>query len=72
MSSCNIVKIFLFSSSIIVTMVWPQLLIETKKQELLQICKHECNGLQDLLVVTLKIAQKIKIMIALIHYLLIK
>jgi hypothetical protein len=53
-------------------MVWPQLLIETKKQELLQICKHECNGLQDLLVVTLKIAQKIKIMIALIHYLLIK
>jgi hypothetical protein len=25
-------------------MVWPQLLIETKKQELLQICTHECDG----------------------------
>jgi hypothetical protein len=25
-------------------MVWPQLLIETKKQELIQICRHECNG----------------------------
>ncbi len=25
-------------------MVWPKLLIETKIKNLLQNCKHECNG----------------------------
>jgi hypothetical protein len=41
--SYNIVK--KIGLSTIVTIVWPKLLIETKKWELLHICKHGCNGL---------------------------
>jgi hypothetical protein len=42
MSSCTIIILFIFGLSITFTTRWPQLLIETKKWELLQICKYEC------------------------------
>jgi hypothetical protein len=39
--TCNF---FGFLLSTIIIMVWPKLLIETKIKNLLQNCKHECNG----------------------------
>ncbi len=40
--------------------VWPQLLIEIKKWKLLQICRHECNGLsKPSLVLTVKNCSKL-------------
>jgi len=52
--------------SIVNIMAWPKLMIETKKWELLQIYKHECNGLSR----PSKIAQNV--VVASIHYLLNK
>jgi hypothetical protein len=37
-------KNVLFGLSTLLARIWPQFLIETKRCELLQICKHECDG----------------------------
>jgi len=68
MSSFTIIILFIFGLSITFIMRCPQLLIETKKWELLQICKHECIDPSRPSYLNLqKIVQKMTV--ALIYYL---